>query len=558
MLCQYLSGRDAMRQQEYYTLKENGNIGFYDYCDAITIYLHCKRDKKNYNFFTLVTFREGNLMQDGIEKITPKLITISGEISLGIIKYSFVLSEADNRFENLKSNNNWKINTDELILDPLILLTKKIVPISGNFLGFDAPFPINNIFNNYQEDFLNNAYFIEFFAIKDNSSITELLTLEELKKVYHAVYNSKLGFNFNYLNDRVGNIIFKFGCSIFSGTPNQLGKDNGTEIEFKHRNGNNQSRKYILQKIQEFDELITNYDLVENFDGGIVRIEPNDKLNKIIIIDIETKLIVFAYVVDYRYKNDYRDSIKPASFFTSADINFRTVLLGEKESKIPLSTIDPLGSDKYWVDTMAALVREYSKSKEELFSNKSICMYHKDQKNDAINDIRWIINNKRLKWDTDEICLWDPYLTAEDILNTVYYCDSSQIKIRAITSKKSKEASKGSEEEQPSTSGTESIADWMTKQKEKLKTGSNNYGINLEFKCRHSEYGWAFHDRFLIIKHKVNYPRVWSLGTSINTIGKNHHIIQIVESPIIIVEAFDELWDSLPAAECTICKIGTD
>lgn len=51
-------------------------------------------------------------------------------------------------------------------------------------------------------------------------------------------------------------------------------------------------------------------------------------------------------------------------------------------------------------------------------------------------------------------------------------------------------------------------------------------------------------------------PRVWSIGTSINSLGKKHHIIQSVEHPQIIVDAFEELWDELDSEECLVWKRG--
>lgn len=51
-------------------------------------------------------------------------------------------------------------------------------------------------------------------------------------------------------------------------------------------------------------------------------------------------------------------------------------------------------------------------------------------------------------------------------------------------------------------------------------------------------------------------PKVWSLGTSINSLGNKHHIIQIVRNPQMIVDAFEELWDELDSEECLVWKKG--
>ena len=55
-----------------------------------------------------------------------------------------------------------------------------------------------------------------------------------------------------------------------------------------------------------------------------------------------------------------------------------------------------------------------------------------------------------------------------------------------------------------------------------------------------------------MIKYQLNKTRVWSLGTSVNSVGKSHHIIQIVESPILIDDFFDEVWSKTNTDKCKI------
>ena len=83
----------------------------------------------------------------------------------------------------------------------------------------------------------------------------------------------------------------------------------------------------------------------------------------------------------------------------------------------------------------------------------------------------------------------------------------------------------------------------------------NNYGLNLEFRIQHSNYGWAFHDRFLIFPgSELKRPQVYSLGTSINSYGNTHHILQEVSHPQPVVDAFNELWDKLNHPDCLVWK----
>ena len=53
-----------------------------------------------------------------------------------------------------------------------------------------------------------------------------------------------------------------------------------------------------------------------------------------------------------------------------------------------------------------------------------------------------------------------------------------------------------------------------------------------------------FHDRFIIFPRNQDNPaRAWSLGTSVNSLGTNHHIIQEVEDGQIIADVFEEMWN---------------
>lgn len=68
----------------------------------------------------------------------------------------------------------------------------------------------------------------------------------------------------------------------------------------------------------------------------------------------------------------------------------------------------------------------------------------------------------------------------------------------------------------------------------------------MEIRCQRGNYGWKFHDRFLIFPGSVKEkPKVWSLGTSINNIGVRHSILMEVNNPQNILDAFNELWNDL-------------
>ncbi|WP_232298349.1 hypothetical protein, partial [Erwinia typographi] len=46
----------------------------------------------------------------------------------------------------------------------------------------------------------------------------------------------------------------------------------------------------------------------------------------------------------------------------------------------------------------------------------------------------------------------------------------------------------------------------------------------------------------------------WSLGTSVNSFGTSHHILQKVQDAQLIANAFLELWDTLSNSDCLVWR----
>jgi len=85
---------------------------------------------------------------------------------------------------------------------------------------------------------------------------------------------------------------------------------------------------------------------------------------------------------------------------------------------------------------------------------------------------------------------------------------------------------------------------------------SNLEGLRLEFRRKYGQYGSSFHDRFLIFPRTLHRETlVWSLGTSINGVGKEHHILQLVDNGQAIMDAFLELWNKLTEPEHLVWRV---
>ena len=139
---------------------------------------------------------------------------------------------------------------------------------------------------------------------------------------------------------------------------------------------------------------------------------------------------------------------------------------------------------------------------------------------EGLKDLRRLIRENG----KNGVYLWDPFLSFKDIVNTLFYCPFEGVALKALGSKKLNEDERNNQEELFS------------------NLNSNFKGLNLEFRIQQSEKA---HDRFLIFpgnSKRYEQPKVYSLGTSINSFGRNYHILQEVLHPQAVVIVFDKIW----------------
>jgi hypothetical protein len=139
--------------------------------------------------------------------------------------------------------------------------------------------------------------------------------------------------------------------------------------------------------------------------------------------------------------------------------------------------------------------------------------------------------------------LWDPYLAADDILETLFHCQYAGADLRALSAARTHHENRASK------------ADFVVRERSRLEAAKGNgHGLRLEYRASIGDAGWAFHDRFLIFPPVDDGALAWSLGTSVNSFGTAHHILQRADDGQRIADAFQELWSRLDAPEDLIWK----
>lgn len=173
-----------------------------------------------------------------------------------------------------------------------------------------------------------------------------------------------------------------------------------------------------------------------------------------------------------------------------------------------------------------------------------------DERKRALADLRFLIENHG----GGGVDLWDLFLTADDLLQTLFWCPHANVRLRGLTDGRDPPSSAAPAN--PCAAGT-----WTPKppfsdrQRATLARNAGNLeGLRLEYRTRRGPEGWAFHDRFLIFPAGRDGPSAWSLGTSINSLGMVHHILQRVSNAPLVAGAFEDLWRALSKPSHLIWK----
>ena len=271
---------------------------------------------------------------------------------------------------------------------------------------------------------------------------------------------------------------------------------------------------------------------------------------------MHTGLIVFMTINDYSVYSNYFSQISPPNILAQGEMRFRTFKINGIEQKVQLKDVVGVGEVYFWIEMNEAGKRQ-QKWMDYFFETQNYFkIYTEDCHEAAIKDIRAILNNQMF-WDLEEIWLIDPYLQPSDILETVLFCSKPNVKIKCLTdigsvlgNRQTRDLIMGNEEGQ----GERCLFDRAIKRSRKQLSDAipNNTDVDLSYRTIANGHGIPFHDRYLILRYSVNKTRAWSLGTSVNSVGRKHHIIQIVEAPELIADMFQKIWND---TDYDICKI---
>lgn len=524
-------------------LMQSGNIAFYKSVELTQVFIFDKKNKVTKNFFTLFTFSEEDYTQTKEEYLTDKPIQLNKNYSFGIVQFNLTINDTKKIFRDIQNNklilNNEKcLISENLFLNPRSFIQKE---------NLKKTHQLNSIL---KPNYWGDNYIIEFFdetkSFFDASvdSNTSRLYIERICKTLIEVNKISMDLQKNY--DRLGNIIFQFPITLIKTKIESCQDFINVIINCESHPMLTTPRELFITVQSSFDSVITGEFVFETNqlsfskkcelgDDNDLEISIIDKKNNILLhscLLVLTKYITCSMNIGLQNAEPRIIRERDLSIKYETDLVHREVFgVGVKPEN---------GYEEY--------IRNRQKNDEIIQHSNDYCVLQGNQRDKALAFLHSKIQQSGIK----EICLWDPYLNAIDIMD-VLYVEQTGLPFKCVTSYQKSKTVKDGEivEDKDKISSFEQFKKSIISDFENL---SNNLNINLKFLAQHGNYGWEFHDRFLIIVpiEDTQLPDVYSLGTSVNILGRTHHIIQKVTNPNIIYHNFQMLWNSLDNNDCIL------
>jgi hypothetical protein len=414
-----------------------------------------------------------------------------------------------------------------------------------------------------KHNFWGDNYIIEFFS--NQNQFDEILSRQDINK-FNEEIKKFINIDLDNINDRIGSFIFQFPITLITANIRPMKDWCNAKFSIKTYQPFNQDNNLISIISTSLDNLLTSC----NYFEGICKdklLELGDSHNfEFFVLNKQNNLIYQHFKGNFMRYFNFNGHIgmhnsEPRTFINSDN----------EEIHIDLYNND-FSTGRTTEENYEERINNRIQNNNTIKISGDSMIFNKQRK-EALLNIRKLITEKSNN--SSEIWILDPYLLSKDIIDTLYYHSLRGIKLKCITSyKKSRllvnqQTNKKNiilklkyfiynifkkNDNKPS---NYFFNKFKKEQKEYFFNHSNNLGIILEYRTTHDSVGFDFHDRFLyfISKDLEALPIVYSLGTSINSLGNAHHIIQRVPDPRELVNIFQELWNLLDNEADRIIKL---
>lgn len=522
-------------KDELERLLEHGVLGFHTHFEATEVIGFHDKKQSPINVFSIFVAEERgqsalpaqNFLCERIE-----LKSLKGW-KFGLARYHLTAAGLLEHLEALDADGEWKPSGKPLAIGKLRRVATQYVPANGTI-----EVPWNNVLKN---NFFSGSHVFEWFD-EEKVALRELLAEPRRLQELSTAIAPYVPLSIAALSDRIGNIVVQVPVTLIT---TRVGlRPDGLSIEI---GWHPRAIRRILRITSEFaneeavagfasanisgDELL----LPMETDLGQLRMHIWDDLHRVVVGSLARSSFIRSIQMDLS-----PISPEPREFFFRGDdgqpATQRVLVSGASLPSIIGDGAGPPG--QRWASR-----RLYQRDAARALEERRFVQYRPEQgkekacREQALGDIRYLINRyaKHGAW------LWDPFLSADDILLTMFHCRFGAADLRALTD--------------GMTVNGPAKTDFVAAQKATLESCKGNCErLRLEYRVRVGPAGWAFHDRFLIFPQNESGALAWSLGTSVNSAGTSHHILQKVDDGQLIKDAFEELWSELSGSQHLVWK----
>jgi len=495
-----------------------GTIGFYNFLEVTEIVAFIDGAKTPINVFTLAVAEETTQERTEGERFLSGRLELRSlkDWSFGIVRYCRPITELEAFVSDITLRQVWRASGNALRIGSMTSLPSKMIPSDRV-----NSVPLNRVLKN---NFWDGSHVFEWADPKK-----ELLRpffdadgpprLQELSDRVNEAVPLKIG----TLSDRLGNIILQLPVTVVTSRFDTVRSGNGLKL-----------RVGWHPRASPRDLMVT---CERNSDGFVSSFASVRVTGPETAIDLASSEGHYRATISEPGTGTLLAATGEFDYFTAFPFNIhiasnrtRTFVLKdasgeETERKVGVITHQSMMVGTPYVDPNGGFTqgRIYDEEISRLLAERRFVQYSKEpgaaqaDRARAMDDIRTLINQhgEAGAW------LWDPFLSAEDILQTLFFCHRHRVDLRGLTAGK----------ETITAGQSDPAKNFVTRQQRVFREARSNLeGLRLEYRRRYGSHGAAFHDRFLIFPRTQRQPTlVWSLGTSVNGVGKEHHILQQVD-----------------------------
>lgn len=509
-------------------LVQLGIVGNFTHCEITEVFATVEGRSGPQNVFTLAVMQEKDISApSGL--LNPKRLSLPGLTgwSFGISRTVMTVSDFEASLTAFDATGNWCPSGKTLQTGALRQATPQFVPADQS-----AWIPLNKVLKN---NFWSGSHVLEWAnPEKDlfNPFFKKANLLQKLSEILRCFVPVDLA----TVSDRLGNILVQIPVTLLVASCGADRDDFTYHIQVAWRPG--AVRRALRATIAaEYDGTVTGLAsaLVES--EPVTLSLPNGMEEpKMFLLDEEHNVLAGAtgglrWIRQIGLTSHLVSRSEPRTFSyfgrSGQILSPRVTLAGTKnETLIGEPRTDPNGGFTrkrlYRYDTERVQAERLFQQYGLLGSNPTA------ERARAIADLHNLIarHGEEGAW------LWDPYLDAVDVIETLFHSPHGGADLRALSDGAGRKSL--------------TVSAYMQEQKRVLDAVTGNLlGLRLEFRIPYKVRSASFHDRFLIFPKSEGGDLAWSLGTSVNSLGGAHHILQRVDEGQRVSDAFQALWDRM-------------